>query len=281
MKKSFFVGIIALFAVQNSVFASSVSGTFSDTYSKQTGTAVSIIPDITVNWGFDITKNISFFSSFESVRTIGQPAFNVMNASYFKYVHGGNKYILGKQGVTLSNGLVASMSGVNGIKADVQTAGNQLATFYGENNNKKVVAFDFKKNKITCRKDLNLEAVYLRVTKRYVGLTVSDKIDSKLFLTVETSKNLDTKATGYLITTTYGALKKNGDADITLSFRNVENGAVSEYCTDGNYNNSIGFRIGTDYKMSTSSTLIVYQDIVRSQSNVNMDKTLFEIVMNF
>jgi len=115
----------------------------------------------------------------------------------------------------------------------------------------------------------------------YTGLTITNQVTKKDDFSIEAVENMDTKADGYFINILNGNLGKKGDRDIGLSFRDIQSGAVSQYSTDANYDDSIGFRIHMDYQLADNIVLNAYHDIARTQAGVDINKTQIEASMNF
>lgn len=280
MKLYFAVFTLLIFNVSNIAFASSVSGTISYEYTKQFGQAKQLTPDATFNLSCDLNKHLSFNGTFESNRTNDQPATNTVNNANLEYKNANYNYIIGKQCFTLSNGLIASISGVNGIHTDF-TAPDRTTTIFYEKYSKSIVAVDLALNKPGTFKNLMFETSYFQDSNRYMGMTFLNKITKDTSLTVETTDNLNAEAFGYLITWNHGSTQKTGDTAISVSYRNIKPEAVSEYCVDSNYNNSKGFRIALNSKIGKKIILTAYHDIAESQSKTNIDKTYIALSNNF
>lgn len=252
--------------------ASPIYGATSYDY-KQIGQITQSSLDTTINSNYSLSSNIT--TPFELNSNSEHQADS--NKSYLEYRTANNSYMFGKQSYTLSKGLIASMYGVKGLQANFKFSHDTATFFYGEDS-ANIVAADLTVRNLGSRADLMLEAGYFQSDNRYLGITVADKITSNTSLIVETTKNLNTNAGGFLITANYGETQKQAATDISVSYRNIKAGAVSAYCTDASYDNSIGLRIVATHKIRDNLTLTAYRDIMTDQSATNkLDKTNFDI----
>jgi len=279
MLKHFFLVCLIMFMISSKTFAS-LSGTISETYTKEHESAGQLTSDVTVNFSIDIDKNLSFHNSFESDHVPTNAIQNSITNTYLQYSNHAFTYSVGRQGYILSSGVLADIAGTNGIAIREQNKDGQVSTFYGRNNTD-IFAVDLKPANVFKSKNLQLEAVYLKTNMNYAGLTITNQVTEKEEFSIETVENMDTKACGYLINILNGNLEKKGDRDIGLSFRDIQSGAVSEYSTDANYDDSIGFRIRMDYQLADNIVLNAYHDIARTQAGIDIDKTQIEASMNF
>jgi len=279
MFKHFFCICLILIMIPSKTFAS-ISGTLSETYSKEKSSAGQMTFDITVNCNVDINKNLSFYNSFESDHIPTHAIQDSITNTYVQYNNRAFTYSVGRQGYTLSSGLLADISGTNSIVINETNKDAQVSTFYGRNDTD-IFAVDFKTaNAVQC-KNLIMEAAYLKTNKNYMGVRIVNQMTNDNALAIEGVENLNTKACGYRVNIVNGSLEKNGDRDIGLSFRDIQSGAVSEYSADANYDDSIGFRIRMDYQLADNIVLDAYHDIARTQAGINIDKTQIEASMNF
>lgn len=277
-----FWGIVTLIILTqaHATLAAPLSGTLSYEYSKQAGQEKKFSPDVTINLNYDLTNQLSFNSTFESNRTNNQPTTNTMNDAYLAYNHAHTNYTIGKQSYTLSNGLIASMSGINGIQTQFAATNHTASFFYGQDNTN-LLAANFTLNNLGKHQDLTLETNYFQQDNQYIGITASKQLTNNTSLTIETAKNLTSTATGYLITLKYGSTQQVGDMDISLSYRNIKQGAVSAYCVDSYYDHSKGFRIIFNKNLSKNMTLNAYRDIAASQNNAPINTTALTLSSNF
>jgi len=279
MFKQFFFICLIMLIIPSNTFAT-ISGTLSETYSKEKGSAGQLTSDITVDYNIDINKNLSFYNSFESDHVPTNAIQNSITNTYLQYSNRSFTYSVGRQAYVLSSGLLADISGTDGIVIREQNKDGQASTFYGRNNTD-IFAVDLKPSNVFKSKNLQIEAVYLKTNMNYTGLTITNQVTKKDDFSIEAVENMDTKADGYFINILNGNLGKKGDRDIGLSFRDIQSGAVSQYSTDANYDDSIGFRIHMDYQLADNIVLNAYHDIARTQAGVDINKTQIEASMNF
>jgi hypothetical protein len=278
----FFLNILILIIIMqvHITLAAPFSGTLSYEYSKQAEQEKKYSPDVTINLNCDLTNQLSFNSTFESNRTNNQPTTNTINNAYLAYHHANSDYRIGKQNYTLSNGLIASMSGTNGIQAHFTTTNNTASFFYGQDN-RNLFALSFMLNNLGKHRNFVLEVNYFQENNPFIGITASKQLANNTSFIIETTKNLTTTAAGYLITLEYDSTQQNNDIDISLSYRNIKEGAVSAYCVDSYYDHSRGFRITLNKNLSKNTTLNAYRDIAASQDNVAINTTALTLSRNF
>jgi hypothetical protein len=272
--------ILIIFIQGHITLAAPFSGTMSYEYSKQAGQEKKFSPDVTINLNCPLTNQLSFTGTFESNRTNNQPTTNTINNAYFAYHHANIDYIIGKQSYTLSNGLIASMNGIDGMQAQFAVKNNTANFFYGQDDIH-LLAVNFTLNNLGKHQDFALETNYFQDDNQYIGITASKQLTKNTFLTIETAKNLTTTAAGYLITLKYGTTQQVGDIDISLSYRNIKQGAVSAYCVDSYYDHSKGFRIIFNKNLSKNMTLNAYRDLAAKQDYTAINTTALTLSSNF
>lgn len=280
MKNLFAIITFMILNVSNAAFASHISGTMSYEYNKQIGQPRQLTPDVTLNLNYDLNHHLYFHGTFESNRTNNQPTTNTINNAYLEYQKANHDYIIGKQTYTLSNGLIASMSGVNGICVNFESPKRNTTIFYGKNS-KNILSAEWKLNQLGNNGDSSLGINYFQDNNHYIGITAFSKICHEISCTVETAKNLNTMDFGYLITLEHGNIQNTGDINVSASYRNIKPEAVSEYCTDSNYTNSKGFRIGLTSKINKEIILSAYHDIAESLSKTSIGTTYIAVSSNF
>ncbi|VBB09001.1 Hypothetical protein LUCI_4287 [Lucifera butyrica] len=173
--------------------------------------------------------------------------------------------IIGQQNYELSRGLIAEIYGVCGVRTILKDHDKSASFFYG-NDGEDIVAADFKTS-FPQHKDLSLDAVFFQTANQFMGLSASSSLASKALVSIETSENLTTQAKGYLITAKYGDDTYPGGADLTLLYRYVEPGAVSDYSAFTDFDDSRGVRIQASYRFNDNLSITAYQDFARSLDN--------------
>jgi hypothetical protein len=260
---------VALLSIVKPGFAAplSITGNISYEYTKQAGQTTESTPNITMNLDSDLNNNLSVHSSFETSRTNTQPVSNTVNYAYLQLSCGKTSYEVGKPSYTLSNGLIASISGMNSILV-THKIDNAAANLFYSKDGQGIEAADFAASNIKWCKNITLETVYFKMNgTAYAGITASGNLTKNNLLSIETSENLATQTTGYLITNKFGNALRQGQSDLSISYRDIKSGAVSEYSIDSNYDNSKGVRVETDYKIDKHLTLTAFQDFVKTQDH--------------
>ncbi|MDU4961796.1 MAG: hypothetical protein E6X17_14175 [Sporomusaceae bacterium] len=185
----------------------------------------------------------------------------------------------GRQPLWLGKGTLADVNGINGVQAATSINDIKVNGFYGKDGDNHVAAADFG----TAYKKVNFGGTYLQETDeaKFIGLNADTKIAENTVLNVEYVKNTENKNDGILAAVKVGNAVNKGDLDYSLAYRNIKDGAVSSYSTDGNYNDSEGFRLEANYKVSDNATLTAYQDFTDSQSGAKKNKTNIEFSVDF
>lgn len=257
-----------------------LSGSIGYEYTNQPGQSKASIPYATINLNCDLTKTLSFNSGFESSRTNSLPPTNTLNYADLELKNQTMNYTIGRPIYSPGNGFIACISGLNSLKTAFQNKDMSMTCFYSDDG-QKTLATDLNYINFAGHKNLTVDYAFVNAVNSFAGFTISANIAKSATLCIETSNDLNTQKAGYQITTSYGETKHPGDAVVSLSYRNVQPGAVSKYCTDSNYNDSKGFRIATTFKMNSNRTLTAYQDFTRAQNNSDKDETVITLSQNY
>lgn len=198
---------------------------------------------------------------------------------------------VGKQPLFLGKGLLADIDGISGVAAATGFDGIRLNAFYGKDNaldlTPSIKDDEFKADVAaadlsTTLGAVNIGASYLKAGEKFLGINADTKLSPIATLNVEFVKNNDTKADGYMAEVKFGNAVKKGDLDYAVSYRNIDDGAiVNGYSTEDNYNDSKGFKVAANYKVSDASKLAVWQDITQTQLGADKNRTNVEFVVNF
>jgi hypothetical protein len=185
----------------------------------------------------------------------------------------------GRQPLWLGKGALADVNGINGIQAATSLENIKLNGFYGKDGDNHVVAADFG----TSFKKVNFGGSYLQEsdTAKFMGINADTKITENAVMNVEYVKNTESKNDGFLAEVKFGNAVKKGDLDYSVAYRDIEDGAVSSYSTEENYNNSEGFRVKANYKVADNATLTAYQDFTDNQSGAKKNQTSVEFSVKF
>jgi hypothetical protein len=283
MKNYLTTSILLLFSIPaaSGLAASpTISGSIGYEYTNQPGQSKDSIPYATINLNCDLTKTLSFHSGFESSRTNSLPPSNTLNYADLELKNQTMNYTIGRPIYSPGNGFIASVSGLNSLKTTFQNKYMSVTGFYSDDG-QKTLATDLNYINFAGHKNLMVDYAFVTAVNSFAGLTISATIAKSATLCIETSNDLNTQKAGYQITTSYGETKLPGDAVVSLSYRNIQPGSVSKYCTDSNYNDSKGFRITTTYKMNAKCTLTAYQDFTRAQNNSHKDESVITLSQNY
>lgn|GEM_PF-3599407 len=282
MKKIALAALMILLNVHGTVNAATVaiSGTIDYEYTQQSGQDKQMTPNATIYLESDINPNLSFNGSFAASQVNTQPVYSAVDDSYLKFKRGKISYLLGVQSYTLGDGFIASMSGMNGIRT-IFDDGNNSATLFYTKDNSGIGAADLTATNFLNYKDLTVDTSYFKADQSFAGVKVSKEMGKAVVCGGEVVKNLDTQAVGYQVTSQYGNAQKKGEADISLAYRNVEQGAVSQYSGDTNFDNSIAIRVGVDYKVTNKLTFSAFHDFARTQDNIAKNETNMQLARNF
>jgi hypothetical protein len=185
----------------------------------------------------------------------------------------------GRQPLWLGKGALADVNGINGIQAATTVNNVKLNGFYGKDGDNHVTAADFG----TSYRKINFGGSYLQESdaNKFIGINADTKIMENAVLNVEYVKNTESKNDGFLAEVKVGNAVKKGDLDYSVAYRDIEDGAVASYSTEGNYNNSEGFRVQANYKVSDNATLTAFQDFTDDQSGTKKNQSNVEFSVNF
>lgn len=257
-----------------------ISGSIGCEYTNQPGQSQDFVPYAIANFDCDLNKTLSFHSSFESSRTNALPTSNTLNYADLELKNKTVSCTVGRPIYTPGNGFIACISGLNSLKIAFQNKDMSITDFYS-NDGQKILATDLNYVNFAGHKNLTVDYALLKTNNSYAGLTLSATITKNAAFCIETSTDLNNQETGYQITTSYGETQRQGDAAISLSYRNIQPGAISQYCTDSNYNDSKGFRIAASYKVTSNLILSAYQDFTRTQNNANKYESVIALTQNY
>lgn len=257
-----------------------ISGSVGYEYMNQPGQSKDSIPYTTINVNCDLNKTLSFHGGFESSQTNTLSPSTTLNYADLELKNQNMNYAVGRPIYNPGNGFIACVSGLNSLETTFQNKDRSITNFYS-NDGQKILATDLNYVNFAGHKNLSVDYALVSTDNSFAGLTISTNITKNATLCIETSKDLTTQERGYQITTSYGENQHQGDAVFSLSYRNVQPGAVSQYCIDSNYADSIGFRIATTYRITANLTLTAYQDFTRSQNNSDKDEDVITLSQNY
>ncbi|EGO65920.1 porin [Acetonema longum] len=185
---------------------------------------------------------------------------------------------VGRQSLSIGQGLLMDDDNFSG--AQLNTAINNLNVkgFYGKDPSDTKTSFiDLG----TSFRGLNIGGSYLKEDDKYYGFNLGANVAPNVALNVEVAKNDTQDANGFLAEVAIGQAVKKGDFLTAISYRDVDEYALTPFSTDGAYDNSKGFRIKGAYKVSDTATLTAYQDIAEDQDGADKDRTNVEFSVNF
>ncbi|MCE5285733.1 MAG: capsule assembly Wzi family protein [Pelosinus sp.] len=177
---------------------------------------------------------------------------------------------VGKDDLFTGKGLLIDDHQFSGVKASTNVEGLNLGGFYGKDkDNKKTSTIDLK----TSFDGVNLGANFVTFdANHYYGVNADTKL-ADATLSAEYVKNSTNEAKGYIAGVTMG--------NYTVSYRDIENGALTPYSTNGNYDNSKGFKVSAHYNLGKNSSVTLYQDLAKDQNDVQKHRTNVEWDYNF
>ena len=271
----------ALTVSATSVFAApAVAGDISLEYQKDKGSDSTLISETNINLDANFAENINLHSRFTAYYDADNDNMTSVELSQLFVNTQVNDLTLniGKQPLWLGgHGLLADAVGVNGVQIGTTFGDMAFAGFHGKDGDS-VTAIDVAGN---VGKAV-LGASYLKKGDAYLGINAAQAISEDAVGSIEFVKNTDSKADGFLAQIAFGGAKKVGDIGYTVSYRDIEAGAVDAgYTTDSNYNDSKGFRFGVTYKVAKNGVLSAYHDAVDSQAGFDKSRTKVEYIMNF
>lgn len=177
---------------------------------------------------------------------------------------------VGKDDLFTGKGLLIDDHNFSGLKASTNFDGVKIAGFIGKDGSGvKTRTADIG----TSVNGLNLgaNAVTLGNT-HYYGFNADTKL-GEATLSAEYVKNDTTNAKGYIAGVSVG--------NYTVSYRDIDAGAVTGYTTNGNYNDSKGFKLAAHYNVSKNSSVTLYQDFAKDQAGAQKHRTNIEYDFNF
>lgn len=190
------------------------------------------------------------------------------------------EFRVGRQSLWAGKGMLMDGDSFNGAQVGIADEDISLGGFFGKaaNGDKTTLA-----EVDSAWGNINVGANYLKLADTdYYGLNFDTKVMDNAVLNVEYVNNTSDKADGYIAEVKVGEAIRKGEFDYALSYRNVEDGSVSDYSTDTQFNDSKGFRIEANYKVTNNATLNVKQDIAKDHSgNTDKDHTDVTFTVNF
>ena len=201
------------------------------------------------------------------------------STSVLEIKDGNAQVVVGKQSYSPGNGLIASMEGICGVRTTFKNDWSSATLYYG-NNGQDIVAGDF--SVILRREDkLTLGAAYFKIDYQYVGISAASKISKNAEFRIDTAENMNTGARGFMVTTKYGKAEHRGQSAVAVSYRYVELGAISSYSDDSDFDDSIGLRVETTYKLKEDLTITAFQDFAKAQDNSNKSQNRLTLSWDF
>lgn len=290
-KKLLNAAILAALALStSSVFASvpTISGDANIEYLKDSGADRQITNRIRLNLDNSIGDSLYVHGRVRLDNNLDTTANNGEAKTSFDQAYiGGNvdsvAFKAGKQPLWLGKGLLADTDGTNGLKVGTNLENVKLSGFMGRDYNAGVGYNVSAADVNTSYGAVNFGASYLKKDEqKFWGVNADTKISDNATLNVEYVKNTNSSAKGYLAEVKFGNAVKKGDMDYSVSYRNIEDGAISGYTTNGNYPDSKGIKLKANYKVTDNSNLAVYYDAAKTQgSNADKKRTDLEFSVNF
>ncbi len=186
---------------------------------------------------------------------------------------------LGRQSLWLGNGALMDGDAFNGGQIATSFDNVKLSGFFGKDaDGLKTTQAEI----ITAIDSVNVGANYLKLDDtKYYGVNFDTKIMENAVFNVEYVNNTTDKKDGYIAGIKVGNAVQKGDFDYGLAYRNIEAGAVTKYSTDTQFDDSKGFRVEANYKVTDNSTLNIKQDIAKDQARNDKDHTDVTFTVNF
>ncbi|MCE5287584.1 MAG: hypothetical protein LLG02_17325 [Pelosinus sp.] len=181
---------------------------------------------------------------------------------------------VGKPNNVSGNVFTAETSGIFGVSTAFKTNQDSFNLLYGKDG-QNIFAANFATSLRTAG-NIDLSALYFKTKSSFVGFKVSSQLAPKLIVSAETSENLTDLTKGYLFTTKYQDIQQD-NFDISISYRDVQSTAISDYSANTAFADSKGFRLETNYKLAPQLTLTASQDLAEAQdkSNKNTSRIIF------
>ena len=195
---------------------------------------------------------------------------------------------MGRQPLDIGQGMLADVNGIEGVSVAASTPGMDFYTFVGRSN-EGVYPVDVANNpdgvgprdtvgiKVGSRiNKLNWGVGYLTTKdtedtyekNKYYSLSADGNLSDHVNLGAVFVKNTEAEKDGFIIKATFGQVVKKGDVNYVLSYRKIEDKAVdADWVTNGAYADSKGFRLAVNYKPTNNSTLTLYKDITKKESD--------------
>lgn len=274
-----------------SVFANpAFSGDAKLDYLKRDGSQREVISRVRLNVDADIDND--FYVHARAVLEDDLDADNDNNAE-FDQAYLGMKLTnadlkAGKQSLYLGKGLIADYDGISGFSVDANVAGVRAFALIGkegevaEKTTLRALDFGTKSGVVNFGGSF-LQAKQSGEKYNVYGVNADTELCKDVVLSAEYVKNNTLNKDGYLAQVKFGNAVKKGDLDYYVSYRNVEEDAISEdYSTEANYADSKGFKVGTSYKVTDNAVLEASYDFAKQESN-NIDKkeTRVKFTVNF
>ncbi|MEG6584560.1 putative porin [Dendrosporobacter sp. 1207_IL3150] len=184
---------------------------------------------------------------------------------------------VGRQSLWLGKGMLMDGDAFNGVQVATGIDNVAITAFTGKDaNHDKTTQAEIG----TSFGNVNVGANYLKLDDtKFYGINFDTKVAENTVLNVEYVKNTTDKNDGYIAELKVGEAVKKGDFDYAVSYRNIEDGAVTGYSTDSQFNDSKGFRVAANYKVSDNSTLNIKQDIAENNAG-SSDKKFTDITFS-
>lgn len=281
MKKKLIALVAAALTVSaTSVFAApTISGDINLEYNKDKGYDSTLTSETNVNLDANFADNLNLHTRFTANYDVDNDyTYNTdVSQLYVNTQLDDVSLNLGKQPLYLGQGLLADVTGVNGVQLNTNLGKTAFSGFHGKDGDN-VTAIDLAGKVGT----VNLGASYFKKGDAYYGINASQAISQNAVGNFEFVENSDSDANGFLAQVKFGTAQQKGDVDYAVSYRDIENGAVDAgYTTEGNYNDSKGFRFGVNYKAANNGTLSAYYDAVDDQNGNDKSQTNIEYTLNF
>lgn len=188
---------------------------------------------------------------------------------------------VGRQALFAGNGLLADVNGIEAISAGTNISGVSMDALVGRDGTTDVKGANLG----TSINGVNLGASFMtKGDTDFWAANASTKVTNNVTLSADYIKNTSDDKNGFMVKATVGEVAKKGDFNYAVSYRNIEAGAVDhDYVTNGAFENSKGFRLAANYKVTDSATLSVYKDITEQQDNssIKPNQMRAELNVNF
>ncbi|MBP2654345.1 MAG: hypothetical protein H6Q73_1914 [Firmicutes bacterium] len=186
----------------------------------------------------------------------------------------------GRQALWAGNGMLADISGIQGLSLATDTGNIGMDAFVGRSEGTDVTAANLK----TKGEAVKFGLGYLKEENtNYWALNADTKLTNNVVLSGNYVKNDTDNKNGFLVKATFGEAIHKGDFNYALSYRKIDDNAVkSDWTTDSAYNNSKGVRVEANYKVAENVSLNMYKDFTKTNdSNVGMNRAKAEMTVEF